>query len=209
MRLFKNFLAWFVRKDKVAPADAILVLDGGEQGNRMAVGLDLLRQGCAPRLLVSQAGFGYEELYPPIVTERAEIRADPAVRAQGDRIEWITSNALSTLEEATAAREVLKRLGCATVLVVTSSYHARRAREIYSRLLLRDGIEVHVFPAPVPEVDAMPWWKSKAGCALVLYEFIKLLSTLCHLDGHVPKGLRFRLKAWADRIAQRLIWGSR
>jgi len=193
---------WLECRDELSSADAILVLDGGEEGQRFATGVDLLRRGYAPRLVVSQAGLGGEEFLAPLAAERAPIRADPAARACWEKIDWMRSRAVSTFEEALEARQVLKRLGCTSVLVVTSTYHTRRAREIFSRLLSRDGIEVRVFPAPAPAMDATPWWGSRTARFLVLSELIKWISTLCHLDGRIPRDWRIRLGEWVSRVIE-------
>ena len=199
-KILAQVAGWLEWRDVLAPADAILVLDSPEEANRIAAALDLQRQRYAPLLLVSQTLLGRKDSFAPRVAETGPIMADRSVTAYGGKIRWLRSNALSTYEEALEAREVLKQLGCSSVLLVTSSYHTRRARMIFSRLLAREGIELHVFPAPVPAIDAMPWWKSKTGRSRVLAEYVKLISPLCQLDGHIPRTLRFRLNEWIYHI---------
>lgn len=163
---------WLTVRDALAPADAIVVLDGAGIRNRFAAGLELLRQGYAPHLVVSQVA------YPGGVQVAQEMGA----RLKNERVHWLHNSAVSTREEAIEARPVLQRLHCRRLLLVTSGYHTRRARELFARELGSDGIEVRVYAAPVAEFDVDRWWKTREGRAQVLSECVKLLATWLHLE---------------------------
>lgn len=180
---------WLECPDRLAPADVLLVLDGGDSPYRLDAALDLFNRGFGSHLLVSQT----------IPDPTGILMGDSVVKAQAKKVFWMYSTALSTREEALQTREALKRLGCSSVLVVTSCYHARRARWIFTRELRGDGIEVRVFPAPVPFSDGKPWWRSRAGRSTVLFETAKFLLALLRLDPPLRRGSRVRLKEWVER----------
>lgn len=186
----RGLAGWLACDDELAPADAILVLDvpcREESLCRFSAGFNLLRRGYAPQLLVSQsiygsAGPGAVEALPMVAQEN---------------IHWLHSAAVSTRQEAIAARQTLKQLRCARLLLVTSAYHARRAREIFTQELRPDGIEVRVFAVRLPGMDENSWWRTQDGRARVLTEAAKLLATKLRFDPPISNDLRHRIKIWA------------
>lgn len=180
---------WLECTDRLAPADVLLVLDGGDAPHRLDAALDLFSRGYGSHLLVSQT----------IPDPTGILLGDSVVKAQAKKVYWMYSAAFSTREEAAQTREALKRLGCSSVLLVTSCYHARRARWIFNQELKGDGIEVRVFPAPVPFSDDRPWWKSRAGRSTVLFETAKLLLAFLRLEPPLTPGSRVRVKEWVER----------
>lgn len=200
MSFVDGFARWLKRSDPLAPADAIVVPGDMPVRDRLFAALEVLSRGFAPRILVSQPGLGHEHFWAVVAAEREELEQDPRIIAQSDRIVWVPSRALSTYEEALALRPKLVGLGCRSTIVVTSSFHTRRAREIFSRALAADGIEVRSYGVPTPPPGNPVWWKSGEMRSLALSEPIKLLSTLLHLDPILPRGLRLRLNIWIMRI---------
>jgi uncharacterized SAM-binding protein YcdF (DUF218 family) len=183
----------FRHRDELVPADAIVVPDGGEFDNRFASGLSLFRRGYAPRLIVCRSSYHEGESQWP----------EKEARLRPNDILLLRSRAVSTQDEAQEAGPLLKRLGCRSVLVVTSWYHTRRARTIFARELMRDGIEVRTFPVDVPDSDAETWWESKEGRTTVLLESVKLLLTWLHVRLPVAPDFRFRVKQWLQPTAFR------
>lgn len=175
---------WLTSSDELVPTDAILVLDGAEIRQRFFAGLSLLRQGYAPRLLVSLSAYGTS----------GHLEAETQEMVQAGSIHWLHNRAVSTREEAIEARRTLQRLKCASVLVVTSSYHTRRVRQIYAREFATAGIQVRIFAVPVTNFNEDVWWKSQPGRALVLFESAKLLATWLHVDPPISADIRHRLK---------------
>lgn len=133
--------AWFAaeagRADGPAPqADAIVVLTGG--ADRIETGLRLLAASRARRLLVSGVGAGVEL---SDLARRAGM--DPATLA--DRV-TLGRSATSTRTNATETAEWVARHRPGSLIVVTASFHMRRALVELHRAL--PGVTL--FPAPVP-----------------------------------------------------------
>lgn len=165
------------------------MLDGGDIRYRFAAALDLLRQGYAPRLLVSQTVYCTADY----------LTVDDISRVEPEKIHWVYHTASSSRQEAYETRGALKQLGCKKVLVVTTDYLTRRVRTLFRRALKRDGIAVSVYPVPVPFPDGEPWWKSHLGRSAILLQTAKLVLAWLNLDLPLPADMRVRLKEHVER----------
>ncbi|MGC9359632.1 MAG: YdcF family protein [Anaerolineae bacterium] len=136
-----------------APADAILVLGGGD-GSRLRLGAELYQQGYAPMVLTS----GKEPSLPGFDTPFAELAADylTSLGVPRDRIVPL-STTTSTYEDAIAARNLCQERGWQTLLVITDAYHSRRASLTFARVFADSGTRT-VFVASYPEwYDTDDW----------------------------------------------------
>ena len=101
-----------------ARADAILVLSGGS-GERVAEGVRLLDAGVAPVLALSNG--------------RAEDAEDGTRHCADARVVCFVPEPFSTQGEARWLRREAAARGWYSVVLVTSSYHLRRARMVVDR----------------------------------------------------------------------------
>ena len=141
----------------IDPADAIVVL-GGESQGRPVEGARLYKQGLAPRVFV--VGTGDNER-----NRRALLRAG----VPEDRITCETASE-STLENAMFARPLLEKAGVQSAILVTSSYHTRRALAVFQQRV--PGIHFDMVPSRIG------WWDTPKGRrqedAWAAIEFIKI-----------------------------------
>jgi uncharacterized SAM-binding protein YcdF (DUF218 family) len=158
--------AWMV-SDPAVQADAMIVLgDDNYEGDRAALAADLYRMGLAPiivasgRLLRSYAGIA------DMMERDLESRGVPAAS-----IVKFSHRGGNTLEEAEALDGLIAGRGWKRILVVTSSYHARRARFIFERVL-PSGVSVHVSGANDSEFDPSRWWETPRGQRLFIGEVL-------------------------------------
>jgi uncharacterized SAM-binding protein YcdF (DUF218 family) len=146
------------------PADAVFVLAGDASGNRILKGAELVREGFAPRVVVSgpEGNYGYYE---------CDLAIPFAVTAGYPESYFVPfpNHALSTEEEAAAAAVELRSLGAHRVLLVTSLYHTRRA-----------GAD---FRAAAPDKYFTPagWWHNRQARKTFLIEWLKTGATWLHL----------------------------
>jgi uncharacterized SAM-binding protein YcdF (DUF218 family) len=203
MRHFQNpwygrvrVLAWLGSKlkveDPLVQSDAIMVLDGGEGANRFVRGLELLRKGIAPILLVSRSALG----------ESSPYEAEELAGRDVNRIRWLKHRAASTAEEGVSARHALEELHCSSLLIVTSFYHSRRAKLQFLRALSGLRVRLRVASADVPGEGGTPWTDSKHGRVTILFEAAKLLAAYLRLDGLFPSAAHYWLKVWVGRVFQ-------
>jgi len=126
-RIFGALGSYLVRDEPPRHADAVLVLAGDSSGHRILKGAELVRQGFAPKVIVSgPMYYGAHECEPAIaLAERAGYPASYFVHFEHD--------ANSTEEEARAVGPMLRSLGAGQVLLVTSDFHTRRAGRCFAR----------------------------------------------------------------------------
>jgi uncharacterized SAM-binding protein YcdF (DUF218 family) len=150
-------------------ADMILVIGGDARGSRILTGAELVRDGYAPRVLVSGIGefYGHHE---------SDLAIDFAVQHGYPREIFIAFHypALSTVDEARADVRELRRLGVHKYLLVTSVYHTARA----SRVFRREGPDLDVHPVSAPERywQNGEWWKDREGRKIWFTEAIKTIA---------------------------------
>lgn len=169
-------LTWWVDfSDEPAPADVIVVLAGGYA--RPFYAADLYRDLMAPKLWLSHP---------------APYSADDKVRALGIRlpeeqdinreillkrgvpavdIHFFGKGALSTADEARRFAAAYPAKG-KRILIVTSRYHARRAKMIFRPHL--KGAQVRVLASPYDD-SLDRWWANKFMAQNVLMEGFKTL----------------------------------
>jgi uncharacterized SAM-binding protein YcdF (DUF218 family) len=89
-------------------------------------------------------------------------------------IEVVDRSAASTFSEALAALQYARDHGYASILLVTSKYHTKRAAWIY-RTLAGDSIRIISRPAREDSFDPNAWWHDRASTRRVFVEYQKLL----------------------------------
>jgi uncharacterized SAM-binding protein YcdF (DUF218 family) len=137
-----------VRRDTPQKADAVFVLASGLQDDgelstlamsRLLGGLELLGEGWAPRLVLSEL---------PLPWPRYRDAACDLMDSLGMSHEiLVVGPVLDTHDEAVAVGELVRDLGFERILVVTSPSHSRRA----SLALEAEGVRV----VSVPSVETM------------------------------------------------------
>jgi uncharacterized SAM-binding protein YcdF (DUF218 family) len=151
-------------------ADLILVLGGNFWGQRVVTGADLGKQGYAPLVLIS--GVPYQG------RPEGEAAIDFLV-AQGYPKRLFQSfghHAPSTIGEAIALRPELIRRGVKRVLLVTSSYHSRRAAIVF--WLFCPGIQFITISAPDFIYRPDGWWEDASSRKLFYSEWSKIFGTV-------------------------------
>jgi uncharacterized SAM-binding protein YcdF (DUF218 family) len=156
--------AWMV-DDPVAKADAIIVLgDDNYAGDRAFHAADLYRTGLAPVVVASgRALRSYAGISEMIVHDLESFGVPDAA------IVKFPQRAENTREEAEALAPLISSRGWKRVLIVTSNYHARRARFIFERVL-PSGVTVSVSGAHDSDFDPAGWWETRQGQKLFLGE---------------------------------------
>lgn len=158
---------FLVEEQEPFAADMAVVLAGGYRGNRILRAAELVRQKLAPRVLVSGP-----EVYG---CHESDLAIAYAV-GKGYPEDWFISlpnRSRTTVDEARDVLAELRRRQVRRFLVVTSSYHTRRAGRVYRRLA--PEMEFRVVAAPDEDFPAR-WWHSREGQKTVLLEWTKVVA---------------------------------
>jgi uncharacterized SAM-binding protein YcdF (DUF218 family) len=157
--LFPGRILWAmgsVMVDAESPrkADLVVVLGGDAGGRRVVKGAELVREGYAPKMLISSG---------PIVYGRpeSELAADYAVSHGYDRGAMIcfTRPQHSTAEEAFNLGAIMRKMGVHSALLVTSPSHTARAARLFRARL--PEMEIHPVAAPDPAWCGGRWWTAR------------------------------------------------
>ena len=137
-------------EDEVGKADAVVVLAGSKH-ERLDRGLELVEDGVAPVLVISD---GFDPQQP---------RANELCQegGAGFSVACFTPDPDNTRGEARKVAELARKHGWERVLVVTSRFHVTRARMLFDRCLDADVDAVGVdYPwTSVPAAVAGEWVK--------------------------------------------------
>lgn len=157
----------FLIVDNPEKADVIVVL-AGEHIVRPARGVELLRQGMAPRLVLdAESGDIYGEPLTGIV--QRYINRQP----EANSISVCALAGRSTVAETGDVARCIEHMGAHRVLIVTSDYHTRRALTIFSHRLPQ--YQWSVMAARYPAQFGTAWWTNREWAKVVFDEWLKLI----------------------------------
>ena len=149
-------------------ADTIVVL-AGETDRRPALGLQLLQQGYAPRMVLDVPANA--KIYHQTMLQISQQYVRELPQAQSVIICPIYG--LSTKAESQDVSQCLRTLGIHSILVVTSDYHTRRALSTFRHEL--PGMQISVAAATDPQQFGGAWWKHRQWAKLNFDEWLRLV----------------------------------
>jgi uncharacterized SAM-binding protein YcdF (DUF218 family) len=93
----------------------------------------------------------------------------------------LEGNSRSTQDEALTIREYIKNnREIGSIILVTSKYHSRRAKQIFKKALsvLDKEIDIYSSPSKYDPSNVNQWWKDREDIKWVVLEYLKL-ATFC------------------------------
>jgi uncharacterized SAM-binding protein YcdF (DUF218 family) len=175
LRLAGQF--WVV-DDPVGQSDALIVLgDDNYAGDRAFHAAELYREGVAPVVVASGRMLRQNASMADLMEHDLESFGVPA-----KSIVKLKHRAENTREEAVEAARLIHSRGWKRVIVVTSNYHARRARFIFGRVLATN-VSLRVSGARDSEFDPSRWWETRLGQKLFMLELASYLVARWELRG--------------------------
>src|SRR3954454_14336461 len=150
------------------PSDAIVVISGDEQMARFQEGVSLYQRGMGKYLVFSGAAFDNG-------TSNADVMRDLAVQ-RGVPDEAILEEPLGedTWGNAVYTLQVLEQHDLHSAILVTSPYHARRAKLTFDAAYGGSGIQLKVHAAPDSQWRKLSWWQQSETRRLTFTELQKL-----------------------------------
>ena len=157
--------------DAFSQADAIVAQGGdGSDFSRVRHAIRLFNEGHAP-VVVFSGGISLKDA--GLACSSAQLSLEAAQElGLPDGAAIIASGAQSTYDEAMNLGRLAQQHGWHSLIVVTDSFHTRRAARTF-RALLPDAT-IYLSAAPDPNYDAGRWWQTEEGLVAVFNEVIKL-----------------------------------
>jgi uncharacterized SAM-binding protein YcdF (DUF218 family) len=156
-------------KDEIKPADVIVIL-AGEETERVEYGVKLFREGWArkDRIILAGGPLVWKYTHASLMKEHAISLGVPK------KAILLEDKSRTTEEDAIFTKEIFKKYGYKSCILVTSPYHSRRATKIFRKVM---GDEVTVFSAPSEKswFSFDEWWKRRRDRAYVLNEWSKFV----------------------------------
>jgi len=177
---------FFSAADPLQRGDAIVVL-AGSRVDRWLEAVDLFKEGWAPKILLSPG---------PVSKLEVELRAKglklpregdlarDAVISLGvpaDAVSVMPDGVDNTAAEAVALRRALPPGSSRRIIVVTSTYHLRRAGYAFRRELAGTGIEIVMHGSRYTEARPSRWWTRRDDVRYLMNEMPKYLAYLVGL----------------------------
>lgn len=164
---------FLIVEDRLGKADIVVVLAGGRRDERVRQAADLYRSGYAPLVMLSGTGaqnFGFS------VSEVMRRQAVSNGIPQSALV--FESTSTSTLEQTREIRKLLEARRVRRAIVVTSSYHTRRAAYLFHKGFAGSPVELRLYPVQGDSFNPMRWWTREEDTETVVLEYLKLGLTL-------------------------------
>lgn len=176
---------YWVVDEPSAQSDALIVLgDDNYAADRAFHAAELYREGVAPVAVASGRMLRKDFSIADVMGHDLESFGVPA-----KSIVKLTHRAQNTREEAAEVARLIQSRGWKRVVVVTSNYHARRARFIFERTL-PSSVSLRVSGARDSEFDPSRWWETRQGQKLFFSELAGYLVARWELrNGPEPKNV--------------------
>jgi uncharacterized SAM-binding protein YcdF (DUF218 family) len=175
--------------DQLPKADALVVLGGGagttsgelmgldmsNASDRLITGIELMRRGLAPELVMGGS-----------IRESTDARPSEGVLSERLIRNWRLldgpihqlGRCANTYEEALSMSKLVKTKGWKSVLLVTSASHMRRSVATFEK----QGINVIPVPcafrSKVNQIEASPWWPTRPDAGKIELVSIWLYETI-------------------------------
>ena len=162
------FTTPLIVQDRTDRADAIVVLNGNTE-ERVRYGAQLYLEGRAGVIIMSGGNWVNNVPESHLMKDMAvDLGVPPAVILTEEK-----SN--TTITNARYSAEVIRQYGFHSILLVTSSYHSRRATRMF-RDTLGPDVQVHSWPVPNDGIDLDRWWLYPQAWRTVAGESVQLFS---------------------------------
>lgn len=156
-------------RDGCDPAEAIVVVSGGDTPARTEKAIDLFKHDWAPLIIFS--GAAEDKTGPSNAAAMRQHAINQGVPAQAILMEEGSEN---TTENAVKTNDLLAVKDINDIILVTSGYHQRRASLEFRAATKDHGVEIR--SAPVYDRDwHWYWWATPRGWGLALGEFGRII----------------------------------
>jgi len=176
-----NLGQWLVVNDEVKESDVILVLMGSVY-DRILEAVDLYDEGYSDRIVLINSYIAAKDI---IVNRGIKAYGGTMLSKMAamdleipeEDIIVLDGNSRSTQDEAMTFREYIKKNEeIDSILIVTTKFHSRRAKQIFVKALssLDREIEICVRSSKYDMSNVDQWWRNREDFEWVVFEYLKL-----------------------------------
>lgn len=155
-------------QDNLKKADAIVVVSGGQTQSRAAKGIELYKEGYAPKIIFSGAAL---DDGPSNAFAMRDLALSEGVSAKNILIDEKSQN---TYENAVNSKTIIDELQAKKIILVTSPYHQRRANQTFEKEL-GTNYEVIGVSAYDDRWSKSQWWRRGFPLFISASELWKLM----------------------------------
>jgi len=188
MFIVPNLGRWLIAEDELQTSDIIVVLTGSVH-DRMLQAVDIYNEKYSRKIVLINS---YNPRFDILVERGLEM---PPGHAQQSKMVAIASgvpeenilildgNARSTKDEALILKEYIRNnRAIKSIILVTSKYHSRRSKKIFTKTLnyLDREISIYCSPSKYDTFNTRQWWKDREDIKSVFLEYLKLANFYFH-----------------------------
>ena len=151
-------------------ADVLVVL-GGDSGDRTLTAARIYAHGYAPRVLLTGIEASPPEAPPAYLHWRARILVEAGVPPTHIMYDARSGN---SWEEAINTRRAMEAQGWRRALVVSDPHHMRRLSWAWNKVFDGSGLEFSLVASSPAFWKPEAWWRDEKSAQAVISEYIKL-----------------------------------
>ena len=181
--LLKGYARFFTIDNATSGMEATIVILSGNPVTRIPKALELYTAGYGTRLLLTnerRGNFKASQIFLTQEQEGQEIAKIFNVPAKFGRVPSLKGGATSTFDEAYDLLAFCNKENLRHIIIVTDSYHTRRALFAFKKVFKGSNIKVEVSAAPNEIFNEENWWFSDWGILSYVTEPIKFVAYLLY-----------------------------
>jgi uncharacterized SAM-binding protein YcdF (DUF218 family) len=169
--------AYLITGDPLSKSDAIVVLSGGSDLERVDEAARLVKKRYAPVIILTETEKTWEELETGSShSTQLKIQEAQAAGVPPKQILVTKGKAISTADEAEYILTLMREAGYQSAIIVTDPFHTRRAKILFQSEFANSGMSIIVQPVPGHWYRSPTWMFSVNGWRMTLNEYKKLLA---------------------------------
>lgn len=175
--LLKSYADFFSINNYSRGADAILIL-GGSADSRAKKSVELLNNDYAKKILITEPAAPIREYQEIWVSEFDNLRRILKYeKIPYEVVPNFNGGARSTFDEAKDLLKYLETTPLKKVIIVTDSFHTRRAKYAFDKVFIGSNCKtiIEIAGAKNDIYDETNWWKSERGLNAYVSEFFKYI----------------------------------
>lgn len=178
-----NLGQWLVVMDELQESDMIVVLMGSVY-DRILEAVDLYDEGYSDRIVLINSYITAKDI---IINRGIKVYGNTLLSKMAaidlgipeEDVLILEGNSRSTQDEALTIREYIRNnREIESIILVTSKFHSRRAKQIFKKALnvLDREIDIYSSPSKYDPSNVNQWWRNREDFKWVVLEYLKLVN---------------------------------